>query len=302
MKIPLFCYFSEVSLLIISKLTSEKQMKYLTQTENITEEKNKDLDYGRVVLNKEDNSVYLLGYGWKFKWIDLGLPSGTLWMDRNIGATSVEDAGLYFAWGETDGYTADEVGTKKNFNWDDYKYANGAYNKLTKYCNKSSYGNDGFTDNLTELELSDDAAYAYTNGKAKMPTKEQIVEIMKETDVYLIKTDGTEIHGTYVYQESSDDYMIVWDSEILELFSGIEFRRKSDNSIKVFVPCAGFGYEGSVGCVGFRGQLWSSSLDEVDPYPDFPWTFGLGIDNCKFIIWNDGIPRTIGCSVRGVKA
>ena len=278
-------------------------MKYLVQTNNITEEKDKDLDYGRVVLNKEDNSVYLLGYGWKFKWVDLGLPSGTLWMDRNIGAEKPEDGGLFFAWGETQGYTADEVGTKKNFDWKDYKYANGSNIKLTKYCNDSDYGNDGYTDNLTELELSDDAAYAYTNGKAKMPTKEQVVELMKETDVYLIKADGTEVHGTYAeYHESYDEYMISWDSEVLEQLSGIEFRRKSDNNIKVFVPADGIADEGSVGGVGFGSNLWSISLDDVNRIdPDFPWTFGFRIDGCQFIVWDDGCPRCQGQSVRGVK-
>ena len=54
----------------------------------------------------------------KYQLIDLGLPSGTLWMDMNIGASSPEDAGLYFAWGETQGYIADEVGKTKQFNWD----------------------------------------------------------------------------------------------------------------------------------------------------------------------------------------
>ena len=58
----------------------------------------------------------------KYELIDLGLPSGTLWMDRNIGASSPEDAGLYFAWGETQGYTADEVGRTRKFIWKDYKF------------------------------------------------------------------------------------------------------------------------------------------------------------------------------------
>ena len=34
-------------------------------------------------------------------WVDLGLPSGLLWATRNVGATSWEDYGDYFAWGET---------------------------------------------------------------------------------------------------------------------------------------------------------------------------------------------------------
>lgn len=44
-----------------------------------------------------------------YNMVDLGLPSGLLWADRNVGATSPEDAGLYFAWGETKGCTAEQV-------------------------------------------------------------------------------------------------------------------------------------------------------------------------------------------------
>lgn len=36
--------------------------------------------------------------------VDLGLPSGKLWADRNLGADNPEDTGLYYAWGETTGY------------------------------------------------------------------------------------------------------------------------------------------------------------------------------------------------------
>ena len=41
-----------------------------------------------------------------FEYVDLGLPSGTLWATMNVGASSETDYGLYFAWGETQGYTA----------------------------------------------------------------------------------------------------------------------------------------------------------------------------------------------------
>ena len=84
------------------------------------------------------------GYG----YVDLGL--SVKWATCNVGANNPEDYGDYFAWGETT--------TKDTYNWSTYKYCNGDYDLLTKYCNKSSYGNNGFTDNKTQLELSDDAA------------------------------------------------------------------------------------------------------------------------------------------------
>ena len=101
-----------------------------------------------------------------YQLIDLGLPSGTLWMDRNIGASSPEDAGLYFAWGETQGYSADEVGKTKQFSWDDYKF--NIIDDMTKYNS---------TDGLTTLETTDDAVLQ----KCSMPTKEQLQELIDET-------------------------------------------------------------------------------------------------------------------------
>ena len=102
-----------------------------------------------------------------YQLIDLGLPSGTLWMDRNVGASSPEDAGLYFAWGETNGYTADEVGKTKQFSWDDYKFGS----SLTKY---------NTTDGLTTLETTDDAVLQNVH-KYSMPTKEQLQELIDGT-------------------------------------------------------------------------------------------------------------------------
>jgi len=47
---------------------------------------------------------------------------------------------------------------KPKYNWDHYKFGND-YIELTKYCNNSYNGLNGFTDNLTELLPEDDAAY-----------------------------------------------------------------------------------------------------------------------------------------------
>ena len=102
-----------------------------------------------------------------YQLIDLGLPSGTLWMDRNIGASSPEDAGLYFAWGETTGYTADEVGKTKQFSWDDYKFGSDP----TKYNE---------TDGLTTLETTDDAVLQNVHG-CSIPTKKQLQELIDGT-------------------------------------------------------------------------------------------------------------------------
>lgn len=85
-------------------------------------------------------------------WVDLGLPSGTLWATCNVGADTPEGIGDYFAWGETS--------PKDLYDWKSYQYGNWTFEQfeITKYCTDSCYGLDGFVDNLTLLEPKDDAA------------------------------------------------------------------------------------------------------------------------------------------------
>lgn len=156
--------------------------------------------------------------------IDLGLPSGTLWASYNVGATKPEEYGDYYAWGET---------TPKNeYNWSNYKYCNGSQNTLTKYCTQSTYGYNGFTDNLTILLPEDDAATANWGAPWHMPTDEQLQELTdKCTRVW---TTRNNVNGTLVI---------------------------GPNGNSIFLPAAGwcnetFGYA----CVGSRGEIWSSSL------------------------------------------
>jgi hypothetical protein len=96
-------------------------------------------------------------------YVDLGLPSGTLWATCNIGANSPEEYGYYFAWGETEGYNDG----KTTFDWSTYKWCNGSYDSLTKYKYSSSYGT---YDYKTELDLDDDAAYVNWGAEWCMPS------------------------------------------------------------------------------------------------------------------------------------
>lgn len=94
--------------------------------------------------------------------VDLGLPSGLLWADRNIGASSPEDAGLYFHWGDTVGYSSEQVANGEkafDMDWDDYFDTTDGYT-FNKYAN----------DKLTILESSDDAATVNMGSEYRMPT------------------------------------------------------------------------------------------------------------------------------------
>ena len=117
-------------------------------------------------------------------YVDLGLTSGTLWATCNIGASSPEKYGDYFAWGETE--------AKSTYNWSTYKLCNGSF-KMTKYCTDSSYGDNGFKDNKKELDLDDDAAYVNWGPGWRMPSQEQMEELSREctwtwtTNGYVVK-------------------------------------------------------------------------------------------------------------------
>lgn len=129
-----------------------------------------------------------------FEFVDLGLPSGTLWATCNIGASKPEEAGLYFAWGETEGYKVsytvdgntitsttitdkDGNATDKKFSTEHYKWIDKETDKLTKY---NTDPNDGVVDNLTKLVLMDDAVYA-VDRHSRMPSVADFEELIANT-------------------------------------------------------------------------------------------------------------------------
>jgi hypothetical protein len=192
-------------------------------------------------------------------YVDLGLPSGTLWATCNVGATTPEGYGDYFAWGETQ--------PKDYYDWSTYKYCNGDYYQLTKYCNDSGYGYNGFTDNLTVLQPSDDAATANWGSGWCMPTKAQWEEL---------------------YQNTTN----TWTTQI-----GVNGRLfTASNGNTLFLPAAGCRWDDELGYVGSLGGYWSSSLRTDDP--SYAWAFdfdsgGSGVYDYR---------RFGGLSVRAVRS
>jgi hypothetical protein len=114
-------------------------------------------------------------------WVDLGLPSGLLWARCNIGATTPEEYGDYFAWGETQ--------TKNVYSADNYIHCNGSLYRLTKYCYRADWGDNGYTDTLTRLEACDDAATAILGDGAYIPTREDWQELIANTVGEWVVTD-----------------------------------------------------------------------------------------------------------------
>ena len=195
--------------------------------------------------------------------VDLGLPSGTLWATMNIGASSPEDYGDYFAWGETEGYNSG----KTDFDWSTYKYCNGDYNKLTKYCGSSNFGDNGFTDNLTELEFSDDAAYVNWGSEWRMPSVEQFQELINSSYTTTVWTTQQGVNG----------YLITG--------------KITGNSI--FLPAAGLFYTTKLQEVGSDGYYLSRILYAHSSYNR---DLRFGSDNIEL----NGLYRYCGGSVRPV--
>ena len=166
-------------------------------------------------------------------WVDLGLPSGTLWATRNVGASSPTDYGNYYAWGETT--------TKSVYAWSTYLYYRSDNNGsgLTKYCNCSECGYNGFTDNLIRLQSDDDVAAV--NHCGNIPTKAQWEELFNHTT-----KQWTNINGTNGL-----------------LLTG-------SNGCSIFLPAAGCLLGSSLGGVNI-GFYWSSSLDTEQNYANNAW-------------------------------
>ena len=158
------------------------------------------------------------------EYVDLDLPSGTLWATMNVGATSPEDYGDYFAWGETL--------LKDEYNWSTYKWCEGSYDTQTKYCIDSNYGT---VDNKTTLDLSDDAAYVNWGSSWRMPTKAEQDELRNTNYTTLTWTTQNGVKGYKVTSKT--------------------------NGNSVFLPAAGYRNDSSLNGAGSYGDYWSSSLD-----------------------------------------
>ena len=82
------------------------------------------------------------------EYVDLGLPSGLQWATCNVGATTPEGYGNYYAWGETE--------PKETYSWATYKWCDGESDSQTKYCTNSAYGT---VDSKKVLDPEDDVAH-----------------------------------------------------------------------------------------------------------------------------------------------
>ena len=185
--------------------------------------------------------------------IDLGL--SVKWASMNLGANAPEGTGYYYGWGETE--------IKNEYTWPNYTfYAGGnvVTGSVSKYNNIASYGT---VDNILQLEIADDVAYAELGEGWRIPTLADFEELIANCEY-----EWTAMNNVNGYLVKS---------------------KVNDNSI--FLPAAGAIGSG----VGSSGTYWSSSLNQ-----DYPLQAkALLFDSSNFDIYISY--RWLGCSVRPVK-
>ena len=152
--------------------------------------------------------------------VDLGLPSGTLWADRNVGADVPEAYGDFFAWGETE--------AKETYAWDTYSLCEGSNKTMTKYCSQTTYGT---VDDKTTLDLEDDAAYVNMGEDWRMPTAAEQQELFTKCTCEWTTQNGV---------------------------NGYKLTGPNNNSI--FLPVAGYHTNKLYLNAGNVGYYWSSTL------------------------------------------
>ena len=165
--------------------------------------------------------------------VDLGLPSGLLWSDVNLGANLPEEYGGYYAWGETT--------EKESYSWETYQYGDGK--AFSKYVpTGSEFGKNGFADDKTILAREDDPASVNLGGKWRTPTIDEWLEL--------------ENYGKWTWTTINET-------------NG--FRVEGPNGNSIFLPAAGFYRYAILSYANSYGNYWSSSLipsdaDSVNEY------------------------------------
>lgn len=196
--------------------------------------------YGPKTATFTDGKYYEVKVKMKtHEYVDLGLPSGTKWATMNVGATSVTDRGLYFAWGETTGHAFD---SGYQFSLDNYAW----YNSTDKY---TKYKRDGSSWDYEVLESDDDAATRNWGGMWRMPTKAEWEELLNDDNcTWTWTTDykGSNVAGVIVTSKKAG---------------------YTDKSI--FLPATGIYSDDSNTGSEIYANYWSKSLYTKNVGPDY---------------------------------
>ena len=228
------------------------------------------------VVPKEPTSVYQM--------VDLGLPSGLKWADRNVGAATPQDNGLYFSWGNVDGHAVDENGNVI----DEYSFNSTTYS--------TSLGGQ-YTGLL--LDAEHDAATVNMSSDWRMPTVDETVELVENTEHYYIGDDGSVVAGPFNHETKLSKKGL--NSSKLRSICFVKKGEPFDYNVRfnfIEFPFAGICMSSFHNGGGFNGNILSSSAygDSVINVHDLSFNTGGTLDGDNY---NNRGP---GMSVRGVHA
>ena len=203
------------------------------------------------------------------EYVDLGLPSGLKWAKCNLGASKPSDYGDYYAWGET--------APKADYDWATYKWMQAGQSD-SKYITKYTIA-DGETegiwydssrkfigDNKTALDAADDAATAKLGSPWRMPTIDEIQELIDKCT------------WTWTTQDGVNGYQV-----------------DGPNGNAIFLPAAGYRKVSGLKYAGSQGYCWSSSLSTTESN----CAYSLDLNSDRYLIARTY--RYFGYSVRPVR-
>ena len=229
--------------------------------------------------------------------VDLGLvlkrADGTtyhlMWASLNLGASKEYEYGNYYAWGETE--------PKKDYSWATYAHANGAREKITKYCmygNADFWGAEGRSpDNESKLLPSDDAAHVKLGGKWRMPTVQEfqaLLNLKNDKDHYKFEW--------YIPLDENGNESL--DGNNLAIH-GLKITRIASGA-SIFLPGGGYREGKEPGSRGMSGSgfYWQSilRLPSESTYPPYVTTAYINMDDFGNMV--NAESRCCGLSIRPV--
>jgi hypothetical protein len=212
--------------------------------------------------------------------VDLGL--SVKWADRNVGAETPQDNGLYFSWGNVDGHAVDENGNVADgylFDPDTYSTTLGG-----QYTGST-------------LDAEHDAATVNMGDGWRMPTSAETVELVQNTYHYYIGEDGS-IAGPFNYDTDSSDKGL--DGSKLRSICFVKKGEAFDYDVRgnfIEFPFAGVCIGSLLSVEGLRGYVWSSSVREDNVQN----ARLLGFNSDGGLYGDDYYNRYLGQYVRGVQ-
>ena len=284
-------------------------------------------------------------------WVDLGLPSGTKWATMNVGATTPEGYGNYYAWGETQ--------PKATYTLDNYKWYDSETETYTKYPKAkrnvvllgSEQGRKSLTFNVTvpygthvcyiagspswehlKMQKVDDThftlttdeldglAYKYCAGDT-WTFVEKLADGAHPDDREYAESDVVvawnaiqdpeitilELEDDAAYANWGGDWRMPTIDEIDELVDNCTWTWTTQNGVNgykvsskvnansIFLPAAGYRYSSDMYYAGSSGSYWSSSLGTSSSNSACSLFFGS-----SNVDWGNNYLRDYGRSVRAV--